>query len=309
MSSVILFGAGASYGAGAVVPNTPPLGLELYSELSRNFAGSWGVLPDDAKEQFKVNFERGMRVIWHKYSGMTMELMRHMSLYFGQFRPKQPGSTVYAALARELQQRRLEGRVTVATLNYECLLELEFWHAGIELSYSFEEVQRRQTKVLKPHGSCNFIPVGISGPVGSIKMGHGAAMDMPVRAIGDMNEVIKHILTQALPPVMCLYIEGKPTQVATGTVKAIQKILQDEISIAKAIAVVGVYPNPEDTHIWDSIASCQGQVGYVGPSAEAFTRWAEEYRPQAGGTALAETFKTGVVPLVSFIERSENASQ
>lgn len=309
MGSVILFGAGASYGTGDVVPDRPPLGLELYSNLATNFPGSWGVLPDDAKDEFKINFERGMRVIWDKYSGATMELMRHMALYFGQFRPKQPGSTAYASLARELQQHKLEGRVTVATLNYECLLELEFWHAGIELSYSLEEVQQRQTKVLKPHGSCNFIPKGISGPVGSIRMGRGAAIDMPVRAIGDMNEVIKHILTQVLPPVMCLYMEGKPTQVATGTVKAIQKTLRDEISAAKAIAVVGVHPNPEDTYIWDSIASCQGQVGYVGPSAQAFTRWAKEYRPQAGGTILAETFETGVVPIVSFIERSENASQ
>ncbi len=306
MSSVILFGAGASYGAGNIVPNRPPLGTELYSELSRSFPISWGALPDGVKDEFEVNFERGMRVIWDKYA--VIEFMRHMALYFIQFRPKQPGSTAYASLAREIRHHELEGQVIVATLNYECLLELEFSHAGIEFSYSLGEVQEGRTNVLKPHGSCNFIPAGISGRPGLIQIGRSATIDMPVRLVGNLNEVVKHILTQAFPPIMCLYMEGKPTQVAPRTVKAIQKTLQDEISVAKAVAVVGVHPNPEDTHIWDSIASCPGKVGYVGPSSQAFTRWAKEYRPQSEGIILADSFESGVAPIVTFIERSENAS-
>ncbi len=308
MRSVILFGAGASYGAGDIIPNKPPLGAELYSELSKNFPKSWGVLPQDAKDEFEVNFERGMGVIWDKYSGAVVELMRHMALYFAQFRAKKPGSTAYASLAREIQQRKLNGKVIVATLNYECLLELEFSHAGVEFSYSLEEVPQGTIKVLKPHGSCNFIPEGISGPIGSIQIERGAAIDMPVRVNGNMNEVIKHVLTQALPPIMCLYLEGKPTQVATGTVKAIQKNLQDEISEAKVVVVVGVHPNPEDTHIWDSIASCQGDVGYIGTSSEVFVHWAKEYRPQGRSIFLAESFESGVVQIADFIERSENVS-
>jgi len=132
VSSVILFGAGASFGAGGIIPNNPPLGVELYPELAKSFPKSWGALPDDAKGQFASNFEKGMGIIWDKYSGAIMELMRHMALYFAQFRPRQPGSTAYATLAKEIRQRKLENQIIIATLNYECLLELEFSHAGLE---------------------------------------------------------------------------------------------------------------------------------------------------------------------------------
>lgn len=308
MSSIIVFGAGASYGAGNIIPSRPPLGAELYTELSKNFPRSWGALPEDAKDEFEINFERGMSVIWDKYSSAVLELMRHMALYFAQFRPKQPNSTPYASLASEIQQRKLNEKVVAATLNYECLLELEFSHAGIEISYSLEEVPKGVIKVLKPHGSCNFIPKGISGPKGSIQIGRGAAIDMPVQVLGSMNEVIKHVLTQALPPIMCLYMEGKPTQVAAGTIKAVQKNLQDEISEAKVVVVVGVHPNPKDTYIWDSIASCAGEVGYVGPSFESFTQWTKEFRPQGNSIYLSESFESGTVQIANFIERRENVS-
>ena len=181
MSSVIVFGAGASYGAGDVVPNRAPLGSELYSELCRYFPRSWGALPDDAGIEFNNNFENGMRVVWDKYGSATLDLMRHMALYFGQFRPKRAGSTAYAFLAEELKKRGLVHKVTIATLNYECLLEIELTHLGIQISYSLEGTPQGQIKVLKPHGSCNFLPSGISGPAGSIKMGRDAAIDMPVQ--------------------------------------------------------------------------------------------------------------------------------
>jgi len=140
-------------------------------------------------------------------------------------------------------------------------------------------------------------------------MGRDATIDMPVRVEGNLSEVIKHCLVQVLPPIMCLYMEGKPTQVSAGSVKAIQKNLQDEISVAKSVTIIGVHPNPVDTHVWDSIASCQGEIGYVEPSSEAFNHWMKEFRPQTEGALLAGDFKSGVIPVVDFIERSENASQ
>jgi len=309
MSSVIIFGAGASHGAGDVLPSKPPLGSGLFSELFKNFPESWGALSSEATTAFETSFEGGMKVIWNKYGGAIMELMRHMALYFAQFRPRKIGSTAYASVARELKRRKLENQVTLVTLNYECLLETEFRYAGVELSYSLKEVHQHEMKILKPHGSCNFVPEGVSGPVSSIQMGRDAIIEMPVRVISNINEVIKHILAEALPPIMCLYMEGKPTQVARGTIKAIQKAAQDEVSMAKAVVVVGVHPNPQDTHIWYSIASCQGRVGYVGPSVQDFTEWAEEYRPEAENLILAEDFQTGVVQIADFIERSENAPQ
>src|SRR5881396_1415673 len=43
---VILFGAGASYGSGAVHPEPPPLGDQLFDLLARAFLASRGALPN-----------------------------------------------------------------------------------------------------------------------------------------------------------------------------------------------------------------------------------------------------------------------
>lgn len=49
MSIIVLFGAGASYGAGSVLPSIPPLGSSLYQELSSMFPATWGSLPSSLK--------------------------------------------------------------------------------------------------------------------------------------------------------------------------------------------------------------------------------------------------------------------
>jgi hypothetical protein len=40
---VILFGAGASYGAGHVLPQVPPLGPNLYDALAAQYPDKWGL--------------------------------------------------------------------------------------------------------------------------------------------------------------------------------------------------------------------------------------------------------------------------
>jgi hypothetical protein len=45
VAKVVLFGAGASYGAGGIVPDSPPLGWDLYDRLCRCYPDSWGALP------------------------------------------------------------------------------------------------------------------------------------------------------------------------------------------------------------------------------------------------------------------------
>ena len=55
-SVVILFGAGASYGAGNVLPYPPPLGRDLYDKLSDEFPATWG--PDSRLGRFADAFRR-----------------------------------------------------------------------------------------------------------------------------------------------------------------------------------------------------------------------------------------------------------
>lgn len=56
--NLILFGAGASYGSDSA--NTPPLGSDLFSELSRFNLPGWGALPGGLVKVFKADFEKGM---------------------------------------------------------------------------------------------------------------------------------------------------------------------------------------------------------------------------------------------------------
>ena len=108
---------------------------------------------------------------------------------------------------------------------------------------------------------------------------------------------------------MCLYMEGKPTQVAPKTIGNIQKILHDYIETASTITVIGVAPNADDTHIWNPIASSKALLGYVGPASEPFYIWAQKYRKDRDCSVLADRFENATDEVINFIERGEHAAQ
>ena len=59
-SLVLLFGAGASKGAGHVQPDAPPLMSELYERLAEQHPAEWGPASDPGKysSQFRQDFEK-----------------------------------------------------------------------------------------------------------------------------------------------------------------------------------------------------------------------------------------------------------
>lgn len=59
-SIIFLFGAGASYGSGGIIPETPPLGFQLYEILEEIYPGSWGALPEKYKSGLRKDFENGI---------------------------------------------------------------------------------------------------------------------------------------------------------------------------------------------------------------------------------------------------------
>ena len=61
----ILFGAGATFGAGDVSPYPPPLGDGLFAELEANYSATWGTLPNTMKDKLRSDFEEGMADIWN----------------------------------------------------------------------------------------------------------------------------------------------------------------------------------------------------------------------------------------------------
>ena len=114
---IFLFGAGASAGAGCVLPERPPLGTQLFPELRRLFPGSWGSLPSSIQGRLEIDFEDGMAMAAQQIGMAVASLMRDMAVYFVQFRPVERGS-LYNRLVQYLRDRGLLDRTIFSTLNY-----------------------------------------------------------------------------------------------------------------------------------------------------------------------------------------------
>jgi hypothetical protein len=86
VESVVLFGAGASFGCGSRVrPYAPPLGGNLYADLAKRYPQDWGALPTDIRKEFEEDFERGMLTLVEKHGHSVGPLMRLMTEYFATF--------------------------------------------------------------------------------------------------------------------------------------------------------------------------------------------------------------------------------
>lgn len=302
MATVVLFGAGASFGGGEFIPERPPLGNGLYEELARCFKGSWGALPAEVTEMFTDNFERGMAFVWEHWSEAVPTLMQHMAIYFVQFRPKQPGETLYCKFVREIESKNARTRVLLSTLNYECLLEHSISNAGVSVNYG-DFPDENAISLWKLHGGCNLIPDGI-GASRDVSFTSGVSFGTSIRPVNDLNEVLEFCLgDNALPPVMCMFMLNKPVQVAPESILALQEAWRDQVMSATHIAVVGVYPNSDDTHLWNCLADAPGELIYVG-GATAFKNWADEKRGGKPCRVLAERFDVAFDELVELTVRT-----
>lgn len=299
MSRVILFGAGASYGNGDVVPERPPLGNRLFDELVRCFPQSWGAMPTEVADAFRANFEQGMALVWERHSQATASLMQHMALYFVQFRPKTVGTTLYCRLVRAILDNGSEKDVLLSTLNYECLLDMSIWGAGLGICYG-GEAAAGQLSLLKLHGACNFLPEGIGASRG-VTFSRGVSFGTSIRPTGDLNEVVAFCLgNNALPPAMCLFMPGKPVQVSSAQIEQMQHEWREAVSTAERVAIVGVFPNGQDTHLWDCLGDTNAELLYVG-GEEPFRDWCATNRPTLPSRFLSDRFDTAFDDLVELM--------
>lgn len=267
---VFLLGAGASYGAGSILPERPPLGSQLYRELRRSYPGSWGALPKDMARQFEVDFEKGMRFLHDEFGGAIPQLMREMAIYFAQFRPVNRAS-LYCLLIEALKADKIVDRVILSTLNYECVLEFSMAEAGLGISY-FDEGSEDTTPLWKLHGSCNMFSEGLQAGQG-VSYGIGVVWDGGIRALQSTDAVIHHCLAETgLAPVMSLYMEGKPLSVSPSALKSLQARWARAITSARLVCCVGVRPLPADEHIWSPIYNSPARLVFLGDS-EAFDEW------------------------------------
>jgi hypothetical protein len=295
--NVILFGAGASYGAGDILPERPPLSNQLFQELARCFPGSWGSLPTEVARLISENFEKGMALLWERFSPSVPALMQHMAIYFVQFRPRSPGTTLYCRLVRAIEEAHARERVLLSTLNYECLLEHSIWQASLAVNYG-DFPHADGITVWKLHGACNLLPEGVAA-TRAVSYTSAAGFGTAIRPAKDLNEVLEFCLgDNSLPPVMCLFMPGKPIQVSAGSISSVQAAWREKLMTAERTAVVGVFPNVEDTHVWDVLADVPGELFYVGEAAP-FEQWAGKYRGDKPAKLLGERFDTAFGSLIN----------
>lgn len=294
VETVVLFGAGASYGAGDIVPNPPPLGGGLFSELRSTFPFSWGSLPRNLTTAFDDDFERGMLELQNFNSTLYAPLYRDMGLYFAQFSPGL-GRTLYDDFVAEFSPSISSGDLIFSSLNYECVLEHSLSEQGHAISY-FAEPDEEGACVLKLHGSCNFLSQGLEAS--GIQFTEGIMFDGGLKAV-QRREAAEYCRSNtALYPAMALFRPDKHVQVGSNTIEAVQQTWADAIEDASKIAVIGVYPQPHDTHIWDIISDSDAQIFYIG-SQDAFEEWCDDNRPDGKDTFVSNRFDDGFNDLVA----------
>jgi len=271
---IFLFGAGASHGAGDIIPEAPPLGFQLYRELSKIYPMSWGSLPSSVGKEFEKNFEFGMEIVYDKYSQIVAELMRQLATYFIQFRPYS-GSSLYCKLIKILREQGLLGDVVFSTINYDCILEFSLIKHGIQFTYDHQNISSL-VPVWKLHGSCNMFSKQLKVSPG-ISFTKGIVFEGGVEAFLDIGTVVENCLSSGLYPLMCLYMRGKPLQISPSFVQKIQQQWQKTVSDSKIIMCVGIKPLPEDEHIWNSLGKTSAYLYFIG-SQQDFKSWTTAYR-------------------------------
>ncbi len=273
---VFLFGAGASTGAGDIVPETPPLGKDLYPELVKNYPFSWGSLPSAVQTRFEQDgFEAGMAVVYHHHSHAIAALMRHLALYLIQFRPFSQ-SSLYNRLLRELNRLGLLSRVVFASLNYDCILEFSLLQERIAFVYGDEPADRQAIPVWKLHGSCNMFSTDVQATQ-DVLFTSGATFGGSLEAYFDIGTVAEKCLASGLYPAMCLFMEGKPLQISPSVILSLQARWRTAVSQSHALICVGVNPRAPDSHIWEPINKTEACLYFIG-GANGFDAWAKKHR-------------------------------
>ncbi len=276
--SVILFGAGASYGSGEVEPDVPPLTPGLMNALSAEAPQSWGRLPDTFQSLFIDDFERGMTELGRVRPDLLPPLQRSMAQFFFGFVPGR--ENLYRELGRRIAAAGWGG--TLVTLNYERLLQLSLEAEGVQPSYRFPDREVSEVELCVPHGSCHLFVDDISAVAGDVEFaGTEVATGGDPIVVDDSNEFVRRIEDDAFPPVMSYFDPAKDTTSGVNFILQ-QRARFNELSAnADRIVVVGVAVRPHDAHLWKPLAESPAELLFCsGAEAAAdFMEWAEACRP------------------------------
>jgi len=260
-----LFGAGASYGAGSILPKPPPLGGGLYEELRAMFPATWGNFPPDLDEQFRRNFETGMDALWRSGVEESQPLWE-IGRYFATFLPNPAEPSCYLRLIRLLESCNLIDRCGFATLNYDCLFDLDLHAAGFGYTDGPRTGPFRHplsVRFWKLHGGSNVLRGGSGTWSGNRFVNVGSIYSGPVKYVMP-TQVIEHFERDDLPPMLSLYAPGKETPIAPEAVAEIRQAWANWVKHSDIVVVIGARIRVGDDHIYRPLKKANGTIWYVG---------------------------------------------
>lgn len=231
----------------------------------------------------------------------TFPLMREMGLFFLQFKPKLPDRTYYGRLGEAIAARGKTDEILLSTINYDVLIEdsLNQQRAAVYYCYpppDAPEGFERTVSLFKLHGSCNFFVAG-AGARGVAFSGGVLVDGFGVYCAPQVEAEALLQTADALPPVMCYYMNPKLVQVASGWLNDHQQEWQSHVASAEKVAIVGVRPNVADEHLWNALASTEAELLYVG-NAEQFQEWSSDVRNGRPSRVIGHRFGDSVDALI-----------
>jgi hypothetical protein len=295
MSTLFLFGAGASRFSGPCRPEPPPLGNALFEQL-QVFSRVAASVSDDIAVEFRRDFETGMaRFRETTRSHELAQFTREMARYFLRFEPG-PGNLYDVLVHHIVASRRM---AVLATLNYDLLIEHVILSRDLAVTYGRSPLPKDGIRVLKLHGSANFI-LDVPGtallgdiitPTGERLIGGNFIPVTPEQARIWMRR------EDSLAPAMSMYALGKQTPFGTNLVADQQAGWREQVARATQIIVCGVRVVEEDKHVWAPLARSTAPLFYIDPDPAPYQKWAARYRRRAV-YHLARTFEEALPRIV-----------
>jgi hypothetical protein len=303
---VVLFGAGASYGSGGL-KHAPPLGNALFDDLVKK-SPIWHSLLNDQScvDEFRRGFEYGMDYILKKqftgeYSDLYSLLIEQAYVLL-DYHIQKPDHNKYFQLCQKYLSELKGNELQFASLNYDCLLDEVIYQLDPDLEPCYWG-DANGIRLLKPHGSCNFVCPPFMTGGGSIILRRPEDLSCPIVPIHPLKAKKRISNCGGAPPGISIYNTTKVNSIKSEEISLIRKEFQESVRGAELTVIIGVYPKLQgDDHIWNEIRNAKGLVGLV-DKREYCDRWRQEYRTGRDDPKLKETFSDSYSGLRKLIEK------
>jgi len=270
----LIFGAGASHGSGGCSPTPPPLGNDLFNELTK-LNGAFSMLDNSSKAIFSSEgFEAGMATISND-SRIINLLQKELACYISKFSVKTDNA--YIRLFNKLNS--CIEHINIATLNYDLLIEQSLAHHSINFNYNTDN---NGINVIKLHGSSNFLPKIPNGIVlsGNAMINCDSFVEgLETIAVSTSKEIeswCEDETNSDLSPVIAMYAEGKRVVINRNTIQSIQTKYSEFIASSQLVVLVGIKYLSHDTHIWNPIIHTRPNLLIIDPYPKNILDWAKD---------------------------------